>query len=533
MGIERIYLPISSENFSNILSTESISPAIFYQKRNFGIKRFRQLDKYSLNGEYITFYTFAFSLELEQSDIEAYPILFSFDSKVFKFSEIEHKFRIEAENGKLSVVSDSSEDFDLFLYPKTFYLPNPSEFAIHFKDKPEKDSTFAKLLSSLEAKNIQKYSIKTALPEKLRPYPNINKNITLKRNQYLDPQISFDRNYNHYKGFLYGFLFSELISKTKDINFFLKRLNDFNNKFAVLKNRYSLGKIGNKSNINRSSNERPLLETQPSEIENTLNILSELEKLSEKIFKEQSPEFLINDIRRNIGKFSDQEHLDPSLKAKTLERVDISTKDHLFKLKKTAESKRKKLVLKKYKIDLDWIKIKQLTPFEIKQSHKRGLIKVGKDEQIFNIIVKTFVNNPRMNKTEITKEDILQLLKNMANPIIETLNSDKDERVELLRKFYKRIEHNVSFSFDQKKYPLFEGLFKFFLHPNSLEDLLSQLNIAENNKSAFFALSFWGAFNGYARFSKNEAGFISDNPKLTQKIDQHLLDIREKFGQDS
>ena len=36
--MEKIYIPTTTLNFNNILSTESISPAIFYEKRGFGLQ---------------------------------------------------------------------------------------------------------------------------------------------------------------------------------------------------------------------------------------------------------------------------------------------------------------------------------------------------------------------------------------------------------------------------------------------------------------------------------------------------------------
>ena len=37
---KHLYIPTCSQNFNNIMSSESISPAGFYERRNFGMKRF-------------------------------------------------------------------------------------------------------------------------------------------------------------------------------------------------------------------------------------------------------------------------------------------------------------------------------------------------------------------------------------------------------------------------------------------------------------------------------------------------------------
>ena len=41
---EKLYIPTSTLNFNNIMSSESISPVSFYDKRKYGYKRFEKVE---------------------------------------------------------------------------------------------------------------------------------------------------------------------------------------------------------------------------------------------------------------------------------------------------------------------------------------------------------------------------------------------------------------------------------------------------------------------------------------------------------
>ena len=45
----KLYIPTSSLNFNNILSSESISPCAFYPRRGFGFKRFEKVELNNLD----------------------------------------------------------------------------------------------------------------------------------------------------------------------------------------------------------------------------------------------------------------------------------------------------------------------------------------------------------------------------------------------------------------------------------------------------------------------------------------------------
>ena len=72
--IKKYYIPTSTLNFNNILSSESISPKAFYEKRNFGYSRWTVIPENNLENA-ITLYDSLCYFERPQSDLEDHALL--------------------------------------------------------------------------------------------------------------------------------------------------------------------------------------------------------------------------------------------------------------------------------------------------------------------------------------------------------------------------------------------------------------------------------------------------------------------------
>lgn len=73
------YIPTTSLNFGNILSTESISPKSFYEKRGFGSSRWFSIEENKF-GTITLMYKEPFRFERPISDLEDYPMFIEFSS---------------------------------------------------------------------------------------------------------------------------------------------------------------------------------------------------------------------------------------------------------------------------------------------------------------------------------------------------------------------------------------------------------------------------------------------------------------------
>ena len=72
--MKKLYIPTSSLNFNNILSSESISPKSFYERRGFGYRRWTAIPE-NENENVILLYETPFSFERPISDVEDHPMM--------------------------------------------------------------------------------------------------------------------------------------------------------------------------------------------------------------------------------------------------------------------------------------------------------------------------------------------------------------------------------------------------------------------------------------------------------------------------
>ena len=72
--MEKRYIPTTSLNFNNVLSSESISPKAFYQKRGFGYIRWFSIPENDIDNV-ILLYKSLSSFVREKGDMEDHPLL--------------------------------------------------------------------------------------------------------------------------------------------------------------------------------------------------------------------------------------------------------------------------------------------------------------------------------------------------------------------------------------------------------------------------------------------------------------------------
>ncbi len=136
-----IYIPTSSLNFNNILSTESLSPHLFYTKRDFGFKRFSKIPQ-NPHSNMLIGYSKIPKFQIPESNLDDYPMIIG----ILKDALI--KSHIFAETEK--------EGIQIFQLNKTIYLnPKIAQF-LFFKNK-EKHITLIKAEPSIETKLVPIY----------------------------------------------------------------------------------------------------------------------------------------------------------------------------------------------------------------------------------------------------------------------------------------------------------------------------------------------------------------------------------------
>ena len=72
--MRKFYISTSTLNFNNILSSESISPKAFYEKRGFGYSRWETIPENPYKNAIVLYDNLCF-FERPESDIEDHPLV--------------------------------------------------------------------------------------------------------------------------------------------------------------------------------------------------------------------------------------------------------------------------------------------------------------------------------------------------------------------------------------------------------------------------------------------------------------------------
>lgn len=184
-----LYIPTTSLNFNNILSSESISPKAFYERRGFGYRRWMTVDENN-NDNAIYLYASIPSFNRPDNGLEDHPL-------VVQVSLDESQVK-KCGNG-------------VFYSDKTIYL-DPWHTQFIFQSDQDRRITLSMSDSSSETKLIRLYRNLLTVSKGERKYdiPSYN-NIAL--NEIV---ISNDFRLNRIKGLLYGYYIGANMSLGKD-----------------------------------------------------------------------------------------------------------------------------------------------------------------------------------------------------------------------------------------------------------------------------------------------------------------------------
>lgn len=204
----KLYIPTTSLNFNNILSTESISPKGFYASRGFGYSRWFSIPENDFDGAILLYESPAIHIR-PKSDLEDHPLLIEI--------ETDEDFPVAKEGIRYSKHS--------------IYL-NPWNTKFIFQN--EKDRTVAYSLSdsSLETKMLRLYNNKIIVASVQGSFPTmegISINFTIENSC-----IEKDRQINKIKGLLYGYYIGACLSSSKDDIEQINILKEIQNIFAAV-----------------------------------------------------------------------------------------------------------------------------------------------------------------------------------------------------------------------------------------------------------------------------------------------------------
>lgn len=195
---EKLYIPTSSLNFNNLMSSESISPASFYLRRGFGYKRFEKVGPNPLDNRMILYKEFPV-FEIHDNELENYPMVIEIDSRHVPEDVIK-------------------ENNGIYFAEETIYF-NPFSTKFIFMDIPERTRTISKAEPSIETKMVSLYYHCFVIFDKSKfssSFNYVKTEIEDSKND-ISTFISKDRKINKLKGLLYSYLIASNKSMSSDI----------------------------------------------------------------------------------------------------------------------------------------------------------------------------------------------------------------------------------------------------------------------------------------------------------------------------
>lgn len=204
--MKKLYIPTSTLNFNNILSSESISPKAFYTIRGFGYSRWQEVEENNKENV-ILLYEEPFSFVRPDSDVEDHPML----------------LEITTDKDYPSIVEG------VYYCNESIYL-SPWRTRFIFFNEQDRRVALSISDSSLETKMLGLYHRQLCVetyPQKR--FPDVACNAPLNKEA-----IDFDVRINKMKGLLYGYYIGALLSSTSELVEKSNTLQEIQNIFSSI-----------------------------------------------------------------------------------------------------------------------------------------------------------------------------------------------------------------------------------------------------------------------------------------------------------
>lgn len=220
-----LYIPVSSLNFNSIFASESISPAGFYPKRNFGYKTFEKIEELNRFANSIIAFDKFPVFEIKADGRDNFPMV----------------IEIIAEFDILPV--KSLDDVLIFQSAETIYL-NPFKTKIYFLSEEARKITILGAERSLSTKMVSLYE-KSLCFSVLDKKSNVStfqfKSDTIKEiedvsDTEIGKLIDIDQRKNKAKGFLYSYLLGANKSLSKELIIIKKTTREISNIISAIIN---------------------------------------------------------------------------------------------------------------------------------------------------------------------------------------------------------------------------------------------------------------------------------------------------------
>jgi ssDNA-binding Zn-finger/Zn-ribbon topoisomerase 1 len=225
--MEKLYIPTTTLNFNNILSTESISPKSFYENRNFGYKRFGTVKLNRFENTLIAYSKIPY-YEINDKELDNYPLIIEISKDIVK---------------DLKII-DKINDIEIFEIFQTIYF-HPNKVKFLFLNEKNEKITLIKAEPSIETKLLPLYQSKIEIINKEYTFKWEEKYLKkiIEENNDIKQHIYNDVLINKIKGFYFCYTLGEIylnliikdnINKTLDNNKYKRQQAQNNTNYQAI-----------------------------------------------------------------------------------------------------------------------------------------------------------------------------------------------------------------------------------------------------------------------------------------------------------
>lgn len=495
----KLYIPTSSLNIDNILSSESIAPYSYYSRRKFGYQTFVKLEANPFENGILLFSSIP-GFSIEDPNRENYPMVIQIeDDEQFKDAT------------PIQKVGDCS----VFFWSEPIHI-SPANTQILFFSSKALVLSRQNCMDSKMCKLIDFYGFKLCEPSNydLRELmASINRSVDSPKQSLID-----ESRHDQAKGFVYGYYIGASVSvsqQTAKLARIQKRIYDI------------VASIGN-----NSGQRNQLLEDELFRLDHEYESLDPMvskAKTSWNQFVEQFelPIEKLNGFLKELG-------LEGKAKTEFCKKKSIIIRNNIYHYTNQTLSLYNNDLQRHIKSLIKEDRMQSLNQTDIAKEldvnpdYSLSLLS-GTDENssLFNsILVKIIWNNliPSYDELRINRFSIATDITIAVKEILESKGKEWDNSD--VQSYFHHLRQNIQdftpFDFNEIDDPVIKSLVAIILKGEDLEALIDYL---ESNDFADYryALSIWGALQGYVRISRSVFSSFVKKDRL-QKL---LNDVNE------
>ena len=517
--MERYYfIPISSLSLNNVLSSESISPPVFYNKRGYGFKRFEKVMANPFNNTLLAYSSIPI-LVTPKSDREEYPLYIAIPKGYI------NKAKETNENG----ISIKQIDGSIYLnWTECFFIARDSDERKKLKAATKRSlevkhaNLYLDKMITITSKSFEDFDWNESYIENISDFKNFNKEKLLE-----------DQRLNKVKGFIYGYVCGKLKEQPSEMTAGKRYFQEFVNSFSGLMNELSVGSNSYKSKTTKLDNKQVVKKLKHlqdlkeridilfssnenyevnSAIKKSFGIDDKTLELFQKIKYQNSKNTVYTLIEKHVKQHQNELYTINELlggiliKAKKFSKY--GTPESYQNLTDDFNNARQVINnrLSEYQNQnisdnlIDSIPIKVSTNFSQIELQVNDLKK--EENKYWEIVINELLSRVELSTSDEIAQQRKDIVIGIAESIIEKTNEKESDEIKYLRKLLKSLKTvGVGFKISDTAISSLQSLACFLSRYSEMEKLQ---DFMEKNGFSNYSMAYgnWGAAYGFANLSK-------------------------------